>query len=655
MSHNNISKTGRARLAKAAGMATSAAAGALAMAIAAPHAAAAASTEAAGSLQSTIDQLLAEMQAAATKDATVPFATPGNLELLPSALQSLLFQQLMMYTHDMYPTDPFLNEFGMTTTPASNTRLFTELPTPGNFYWISEGLDPNATYTISGDFNDAKNIQFLVYDITPTGSNQLGILMSGQNMVINPDGTYTVYVGPTQPEGAVNYLNGTGMTDFLVKSFMGQSGPSSVHIDCIADCPAPTPGVTGSGLSDVAITDVLTQLTQKMAVNNAIFMALAKSGGIFEADNTMSSIGGHGIIGENTANLTSIGQWDLKPDEAMIVRIPGTVTNINLDNAWGQMLPFPLSQTNFNNIYPFQSYQAADGYNYYVISATNPGVANWLDTTGIQNGEIGVNLAGDPDLVGQDVQTEVVKVSDVSKYLPADTPTVSPEEYAAAMTARVLSYDHAMDSVRTSSGSTWVTEQLWLRDIQTAMGADQFSTVFGDQPSMPMWLRLTPALSPDMLAVAKDFFTNPSASFAAIQDSLTLANNDISLPIQLAQTLLQQNFEQTFGAVQTDLASGQWTQALTDLTLGGQQLGSILSDALFDANTSITAGILNARDDLATAVMLANGGFPTHSDLLGTLEWALMPQLSALGPDATLTDFGALLNSAFADLGSLLG
>src|SRR5690625_1133057 len=157
MSRNNTAGTGRALVAKAAGIATTAAAGALAMAIAAPHAAAEIPAEAPTSLQSTIDELLDQMQAAAAQDSALPFATPGNMALLQGALQNLLFQQLMLYTHGMYPTDPFLNEFGMTTEAATNTRQFTELPTPGNFYWITEGLDPKATYAVTGDFNDAKN------------------------------------------------------------------------------------------------------------------------------------------------------------------------------------------------------------------------------------------------------------------------------------------------------------------------------------------------------------------------------------------------------------------------------------------------------------------------------------------------------------------
>jgi hypothetical protein len=655
-------KTGSQRVStthavRATGMATAVMAGAFVMAATAPQATAPQATADAStpvtlatsssSLQSAIDQLLAAEQAAAAQDSAVPFATPGNMALLPGALRNLEFQQLMLATHSLFPSNPFLNLYGVTSQNAADTRQFTELDTDGHFYWITNALDPDASYVVSGNFNNATSTQLLLDNIGARGSTQIGILESGQGLVINPDGTYTVDIGPTEPSGAVNYLDDTGANYFLIKSFMGPDGPSSVHIQCVADCPEPTPGVTSTGISPSAITSVLNKLAGDMPRDNAISTALAKSGGILEPDNTMSDIAQHGIIGENEANLSSNGQFDLQPDQALIVRMPETTTNIMLYNAWGQMLPFPLSETNFNTTTtdPFQPFQASDGYTYYVISAANPGVANWLDTGGLQNGEIGTNVVSSPDIVGDPVQTEVVPVADVNEYLPADTPTVRPEEYAATMASRVLSYYHAMDFVRTSDPSNWVTEELWLRDIQAVMGIDNFHEAFGEQPSTPMWLRLTPALSPEWTTVAKDFLTNPSGSLSALMNTLAIAGKDIELPIKLAETLLQQDFTQTAEAVQSAISSGDLQGALTTLATGGQQLGSILNEALFDPSTSITAGIFNARDDLATAVMTATkGGFPTELGPLAAWEWEHMSQLTQLTPGTALADLGSLFD-----------
>jgi hypothetical protein len=83
-------------------------------------------------------------------------------------------------------------------------------------------------------------------------------------------------------------------------------------------------------------------------------------------------------------------------------------------------------------------------------------------------------------------------------------------------------------------------------------------------------------------------------------------------------------------------------------------LGATLTDALFDPNISITAGILNARDDLATAVITANGGFPTEAGFLATLEWEVMSQLSQLSANSSPVDFSDAFNAVITAMGALL-
>lgn len=77
-----------------------------------------------------------------------------------------------------------------------------------------------------------------------------------------------------------------------------------------------------------------------------------------------------------------------------------------------------------------------------------------------------------------------------------------------------------------------------------------------------------------------------------------------------------------------------------------QQLGSPLNDTVFDPNTGIIAGFLNARDDLATAVLTANEDFPPQLGNLATLEWAKMPELVQATGSTLLADLGTLFNPA---------
>jgi hypothetical protein len=70
----------------------------------------------------------------------------------------------------------------------------------------------------------------------------------------------------------------------------------------------------------------------------------------------------------------------------------------------------------------------------FVLSAQDPGVANWLDTAGHSNGAmllrcVRTETAPVPG-------TRVVKIDEVLSALPADTTMTSPDERAKVIDAR---------------------------------------------------------------------------------------------------------------------------------------------------------------------------------------------------------------------------
>jgi hypothetical protein len=186
----------------------------------------------------------------------------------------------------------------------------------------------------------------------------------------------------------------------------------------------------------------------------------------------------------------------------------------------------------------------------------------------------------------------------------------------------VFSYDYGLDLSRENAQPDWVTQELILHGLQGVMGSDNFNAVFGSDPVTPLALRFTPALAPDWATVDHDIVTNPVASLEAIFNTLPLATSDISLPMEL-------------GVGDTVLS-----------LLLPQQLGSLLDETVFDPNTGIIAGFLNARDDLATAILTANNDFPSQLGSLATAEWANMPELVQATGSTLLTDLATLLNPA---------
>jgi len=627
-------------------------AGAIAITLTAPHALAD------PAYQPALDQLLDAMQQAAAYDAALPFATADSDVMLMTGLQNTNYELLsagLSRVTELF-NGVFFQSPEAVATDAANSRQYFQFFTPDIYYHATAGLAPGATYELTGTVDKGTEALAIATEAI-TGSTAVSkeSLELDHGLVVNPDGTFTVDIGPTEPTGAVNFINDADATtngdaSLLIRDVLGDwaQGPASIGIHCVSDCPAffsiPStglfPGADGSsaelvslaGTSTPQVTSIDSLLTTLFTAFSAIVgpfnqenMGLAQVAGIDLPTNTMSALTPETSVfatGLPSADV-SAGNFDLNPDQALIVQVPdvpSAYSGIELMNVFGAALPFTLAQTTLNNTTAFAD---PDGYTYYVVSATNPGVANWLDSSGASTGEIFARFENLPDGVdptGLPVTTEVVPVADVASYLPTDTPTVSPAEYAADMSQRVLSYDYALDLSREHAQPDWVFQELILHGLQGVMGADNFAKVFGSDPSIPLGLRLTPALSPDWVTVEHDLLTNPVGSLEAVFNNLSLAASDITLP--------------------TELAAGQSILAL----LLPQQLGSLFNDAVLDPNTGLVAGLLNARDDLATAILAANNDFPSELGTTATAEWANMSELVQSSASTLAAELGSLIS-----------
>lgn len=146
-------------------------------------------------------------------------------------------------------------------------------------------------------------------------------------------------------------------------------------------------------------------------------------------------------------------------------------------NAFGQTAPAVTATGGLNDT---QAFHDPDGYTYYVISSQNPGVANWLDDNGVSNGGIWLRFEDltHPPAAPIPVTTQVVNVADVREYLPADTPVVTPAEYAAGLKERLFEWDYAHDQ---NVDKGWLGANLEFGQFKAAMGTDEFSGIFGGQ------------------------------------------------------------------------------------------------------------------------------------------------------------------------------
>lgn len=139
-----------------------------------------------------------------------------------------------------------------------------------------------------------------------------------------------------------------------------------------------------------------------------------------------------------TSQFSSIGHYSLADDEALIVTVPACdaapYQAIQIGSRWYISTDYEHHQTSLTRA---QSVVDPDGLIRYVISAQDPGIANWLETTGHPEGMMMLRWQRTArDLTSDDGPTcAVVPFSSVRDHLPHDQ-SVTPEQWATRIEDR---------------------------------------------------------------------------------------------------------------------------------------------------------------------------------------------------------------------------
>jgi hypothetical protein len=126
--------------------------------------------------------------------------------------------------------------------------------------------------------------------------------------------------------------------------------------------------------------------------------------------------------------------WNFRPDEALILESP-----LPKCRYWSVLLADPLYATldwinNQSSLNRSQARVDSDGRIRVVIAHSDPGVPNWLDTVGRPRGGMQWRWMGCDD--GPTPTVRRVRLADVKRSLPADTPSVTPAERDQALRER---------------------------------------------------------------------------------------------------------------------------------------------------------------------------------------------------------------------------
>ena len=131
----------------------------------------------------------------------------------------------------------------------------------------------------------------------------------------------------------------------------------------------------------------------------------------------------------------SRGWFQIQANEALLVEAPVAdcrYTNIQLANPWMESLDYASHQSSLNHR---TAHADSDGRVRYVISQRDPGVQNWLDTAGWSQGSFCARWTYCTEYP-TGISARLIRLDDLDRALPGDTPRVGPAERARIVAAR---------------------------------------------------------------------------------------------------------------------------------------------------------------------------------------------------------------------------
>ncbi len=282
---------------------------------------------------------------------------------------------------------------------------------------------------------------------------------------VEPDGTFEILVAPEKPEGYTgNFL--LSRRESQGKEYVGRfltcrelfhdwANEDVLDLEILrVDCEkTPRPPIDEAGAIEMmqTIGDFTNNqmrfwnvfYTQLLETYGKTPMGLSEEGAPqFMPVNDMNPPNALGIAtgGGQSTNIYSGGVYQLAEAEALIIEstvpVEPSFLGFHLSNLWGESLDFESYQSNLN---PALMDFSEDGVYRWVVAHADPGVRNWVDTTGLGHGFLTVRYSYERQPPREDWPTlhvEKVALADVRNRMPADTRGVTQADREAAILMR---------------------------------------------------------------------------------------------------------------------------------------------------------------------------------------------------------------------------
>jgi len=341
--------------------------------------------------------------------------------------------------------------------------------------YLAAPIDGNLTYRVTGRAQDHRHWrgdapaptgrtapQYVIFEATTAWAGDTGQLaelsptvrtntgtLDSSTLKVNSDGTFEILLAPEAPAGyAGNFIRSKGFVrsagmehtaQYLIIRELFHDWEREDALDLQITCAASEgahPRPLDAASAACRIRRVGEIVDTQMRFWNEFYAVVLETYGDMNGDgqrfmprNDLNAPNFASIQtgGGQTTNLYAGGVFELAADDALVIEVrvpvPPAYSGFHLSNLWGESLDYA------NHVTSLSAHQAepdADGAVRFVVAHHDPGVPNWLDTTGLPEGFMALRWTY-PTKPDQLPTVKVTKVpfDAIRQHLPADVRTVS--------------------------------------------------------------------------------------------------------------------------------------------------------------------------------------------------------------------------------------
>lgn len=318
---------------------------------------------------------------------------------------------------------------------------------PDNYYRAASVWNPDGKHVYRIWGNRGTTADFLMetfYGADPEGAIAV---LEDEDMVIQEDGSFEVYLSAKRESYMTNWMQLS--KDDRILALIVRANHAQWKAEKHGDVYIEQVGTAGKVYDGTSVDGLIKRINNAQQVLErqgkfwpgfAWKMTLMKENSLMEFKTT----GEIGILSQKS----SYGYWHLEDDEALIVKlkeVDAGYCGFQTLNFWGSS---PDWRNKFTSLSwarngQCQAHKSNDGFYYIVLSKNDPGVYNWIETSGMKMGVMTLRIQSlkDLDFKFKPI-TEVVKLSQLNDKLPADMPMVTKEQRAGQLKVR---QQHALD------------------------------------------------------------------------------------------------------------------------------------------------------------------------------------------------------------------